>query len=71
MENFRQVQPLVQPVKTITGVPVNNIILKNGISLFIIEAGTEDVLRAEFVFRAGNIMETAPPGSRNHEHDAY
>ncbi len=60
MENFRTKQPPVKTVSAITGIPVENRVLKNGISLFMINAGTEDVARIEFVFRAGMAMESVP-----------
>lgn len=60
MENFRTKQPPVQTVNAITGVPVESIVLKNGISLFMINAGTEDIARIEFVFKAGMARESIP-----------
>jgi len=60
MDNFRTKQPPVKPVSAITGVPVENRVLKNGISLFMIDAGSEDVARIEFVFKAGMARETIP-----------
>jgi predicted Zn-dependent peptidase len=60
MDNFRKKQPPVQTVNAVTGVPVEKMVLKNGISLFMINAGTEDIARIEFVFKAGMAMESIP-----------
>jgi predicted Zn-dependent peptidase len=40
--------------------PVEHITLNNGVSLYLINAGTEDVMRMEFIFRAGLIRENLP-----------
>lgn len=36
------------------------IVLNNNIPMYLIEAGTEDIVRIEFDFRAGQLMEDAP-----------
>jgi predicted Zn-dependent peptidase len=50
-------QPPVYPINPGTITPLNKVILNNNVPVFIIESGTEDILRAEFVFRAGQIKE--------------
>ena len=34
--------------------------MNNGIPVYLIEAGTEDIMRLEFIFRAGQIKEFMP-----------
>ncbi len=60
MDNFRTKQPPVQTVPVAIGVPVENIVLGNGMALFMINAGTEDIARIEFVARAGMARESIP-----------
>lgn len=60
MPYFRQIQPPLSPFSARTEVPVESRSLKNGASMFLINAGTEDVMRIEFVFRAGVIQEYLP-----------
>ncbi|MBL7757827.1 MAG: insulinase family protein, partial [Chitinophagaceae bacterium] len=38
--------------------PYNKLMLKNGIEVYTIEAGAEEVMSIEWVFYAGNAMET-------------
>jgi len=40
--------------------PVELVTLNNGVSLYLINAGTEDVMRMEFIFRAGLVRENLP-----------
>ena len=51
-------------------VPVKSITLSNGASVFLIEAGTEDIMRIEFVFRAGMAQEYLPLLCNFSQHDA-
>jgi predicted Zn-dependent peptidase len=60
MDIQRHIQPPVFPFDARILVPTEFISLKNGISLFLINAGTEDVMRMEFVFRAGMVQEYLP-----------
>jgi zinc protease len=60
MDIRRHIQPHISPFDARILVPVEYVPLKNGISLFIINAGTEDVMRMEFVFRAGMVKEHLP-----------
>ena len=56
----RSKQPPVFPFDIKILSPAEFVSLKNGISLFLINAGTEDVMRLEFVFRAGMVREYLP-----------
>jgi predicted Zn-dependent peptidase len=56
----RNKQPPVFPLDIKILSPAEFVSLKNGISLFLINAGTEDVMRLEFVFRAGMVQEYLP-----------
>jgi zinc protease len=60
MDIQRHIQPHISPFDARILVPIEFVPLKNGISLFIINAGTEDVMRIEFVFRAGMVKENLP-----------
>jgi predicted Zn-dependent peptidase len=60
MDIQRHIQPPVFPFDARILVPTEFISFKNGISLFLINAGTEDVMRMEFVFRAGMVQEYLP-----------
>jgi len=60
MDIIRRIQPPVLPVEAKVPVPAESLKLNNGITLFLINAGTEDVMRIEFVFRAGMIQEYLP-----------
>jgi zinc protease len=60
MTLLRTIQPPLFPIDAKIIVPAELIILKNGVSIFLIEAGTEDVMRIEFIFRAGMAEEYLP-----------
>ncbi len=60
MDIQRHIQPHVFPFDARILVPTEFVSLKNGISLFLINAGTEDVMRMEFVFGAGMVQEYLP-----------
>jgi predicted Zn-dependent peptidase len=53
-------QPPLYPFNARIDVPVNFLRLSNGASVFMIEAGTEEILRIEFIFRAGSVREYIP-----------
>lgn len=58
MKPLERVQPPVSPFEPEIFTEVKRINLENGIPVFLIEAGTEEVMRFEFVFRAGAVKET-------------
>lgn len=60
MDIQRHIQPHISPFDARILVPTEFVSLKNGISLFLINAGTEEVMRMEFVFRAGMVREYLP-----------
>jgi len=60
MIRVRLLQPPVNPFDARILVPVKPVTLGNGASAFLINAGTEDIMRIEFVFRAGMAQEYLP-----------
>jgi zinc protease len=60
MENLQRIQPPVFPVEKVVIPEAKSFRLTNGIPVFTIEAGTEDIMRLEFVFRAGQVKEYMP-----------
>jgi zinc protease len=60
MGEFRRIQPPVFPFDARIIVPTQFTLLRNNISVFLINAGTEDIIRIEFVFRAGMVQEYLP-----------
>lgn len=59
-EILNRIQPLVHPVDNISIPGASIAKLRNGIPVFTIESGTEDIMRIEFTFRAGQIKESKP-----------
>ena len=60
MNNQQRIQPPVFPVEKVIIPEARSFKLKNGIPLYLIEAGTEDIMRLEFTFRAGQVKENIP-----------
>src|SRR5512136_405029 len=60
MDRFRHKQPPLYPFDAEILIPVRFMTLGNGASLFLINSGTEEIMRIEFVFRAGMIKEDLP-----------
>ena len=60
MVRLRRIQPPVFPFSARISIPAEFASLKNGASIFLINAGTEDVMRIELVFRAGMVQENLP-----------
>jgi zinc protease len=60
MVRLPRLQPPVHPFDAKILVPVRPVILSNGASAFLINAGTEEIMRIEFVFRAGMAQEYLP-----------
>ncbi len=60
MTSFKRIQPSVFPINAGMDMPVEQVTLNNGVSLYLINAGTEDVMRMEFIFRAGLVRENLP-----------
>jgi zinc protease len=60
MDSLQRVQPPVFPVEKVVIPEAVSSVLDNGIPVFSIESGTEDIIRLEFTFRAGQIKEDLP-----------
>ncbi len=60
MNNLLRIQPPVFPVEKVVIPEAKSLKLDNAVPVFLIEAGTEDIMRIEFVFRSGQIKETLP-----------
>jgi predicted Zn-dependent peptidase len=58
--NLQRKQPPVYPVEKVVIPESKSFRLKNATPVFMIEAGTEDIMRIEFVFRAGQVKEYMP-----------
>jgi len=53
-------QPPVFPAEKVVIPEAKSLRLNNGVPVFLIEAGTEDIMRLEFTFRAGQVKEDLP-----------
>lgn len=60
MSAIGRIAPHIHPVSPVTPAPVRSIVLGNGIPVYIIEGGTEEVMRIEFVLKAGQVRESLP-----------
>jgi zinc protease len=60
MNNLKRVQPPVFPIEKINIPEALQFNLNNGVPVYMIESGTEEILRIEFTFRAGLINESMP-----------
>jgi len=60
MTSLLRIQPPVFPVEKVVIPEAKSIRLRNGVPVYLIEAGTEEIMRIEFTFRAGQIMEHLP-----------
>lgn len=60
MEELRRTQPPVFPVKMPEIPEASAFVLDNNIPVYLIHAGTEDLVRIEFTFRAGQAKEFMP-----------
>jgi zinc protease len=60
MNNLQRIQPPVFPVEKVIIPEAKSFRLNNGVPVYTIEAGTEDIMRLEFVFKAGQIKESLP-----------
>jgi zinc protease len=60
MNNLARNQPPVFPVDRLVIPEAVTLYLKNGIPVYMIESGSEEVLRLEFTFRAGQVKESLP-----------
>ncbi len=60
MTTLQRIQPPVFPVDRIVIPEAQTFKLDNGVPVYLIEAGTEDIMRLEFTFRAGQLYEYLP-----------
>ena len=60
MNSLQRIQPPVFPVEKVVIPESKSYKLSNVVPVYTIEAGTEEVMRLEFIFRAGQIMESLP-----------
>jgi zinc protease len=60
MNNLKRIQPPVFPVERVIIPEVKLLNLNNGVPVYLIDAGTEDIMRLEVAFRAGQVREHTP-----------
>lgn len=60
INTLQRIQPPVFPLEKPDIPEAGSFLLNNGIPVFLIEAGTEDIMRMEFTFRAGQVREKKP-----------
>jgi zinc protease len=60
MNSLQRIQPPVFPVEKVIIPEARSFRLNNGVPVYMIEAGTEDIMRLEFFFKAGQIKENLP-----------
>ena len=60
MERLQRVQPPVFPFEKVIIPEATTYRLNNGVPVYLIEAGNEEIIRMEFTFRAGQIKELLP-----------
>jgi predicted Zn-dependent peptidase len=56
----RKIQPDISPVSINNMPDIEVFNLNNGVPVFFIEAGTEEIMRIEFIFKAGQVKESSP-----------
>jgi zinc protease len=60
MNDLQRIQPPVFPVEKVVIPEAKSYILNNGVPVYTIEAGTEEIMRLEFIFKAGLVKESIP-----------
>jgi zinc protease len=60
MNSLQRIQPPVFPADKVVIPEALSFRLKNGVPVYLIEAGTEEIMRLEFTFRAGQVYEYLP-----------
>jgi zinc protease len=60
INNLQRLKPPVFPVEKVVIPEVKSFTLNNGVPVFYIEAGSEDIVRLEIIFRAGQVRERMP-----------
>jgi predicted Zn-dependent peptidase len=60
MNNLQRIQPPVFPVERVIIPEVKLLHLTNGVPVYVIDAGTEEIMRLEIAFGAGQVKEHLP-----------
>jgi zinc protease len=60
MNSLERLQPPVFPVKKVVIPKASLFRLNNGVPVYMIESGTEEIMRIEFTFKAGQVKEHTP-----------
>lgn len=60
MNDLQRIQPPVFPIEKVAIPEAKSYILNNGVPVYAIEAGTEEIMRLEFIFKAGQVKESIP-----------
>ena len=60
MDSLQRVQPPVFPIEKLVIPEAASFRLNNEVPVFLIQSGTEDIIRMEFTFRAGQVNEYLP-----------
>jgi zinc protease len=60
INSLQRIQPPVFPIEKVVIPEAKSYKLNNGVPVFTIEAGTEEIMRLEFFFRAGQVRESLP-----------
>jgi predicted Zn-dependent peptidase len=60
MKLQRKIQPEIQPVELKSIPEAELFYLKNGVPVYLIEAGSEELMRVDFIFDAGQVKEDFP-----------
>ena len=60
MNTLQRIQPPVFPIEKLVIPEVKSLTLNNRVPVYLIEAGTEEIMRLEFIFRAGQVKEHIP-----------
>jgi zinc protease len=60
MNDLQRIRPTVFPVEKVAIPEAKSYVLNDGIPVYTIEAGTEDIMRLEFIFKAGQVKESMP-----------
>ncbi len=60
----RNIQPEINLIDTITIPGPEKVVLSNGIPVYLVNSGTQDIIKIEFIFNAGNWFEDKPMVAR-------
>jgi zinc protease len=60
MKLSRKKQPKIRPVELLSITEAESVSLKNGIPVYLIHAGSEELMRIDFIFNAGQATEIFP-----------